>query len=135
VNLECELAEGSRIAIIYDGDCPLCSAYVRMARLKKAIGNPTLVNARERPDLVKALARSGVSLDAGMVVYYQGRIHAGGEAIHALALLTTPVDLANRLIAALLGRRSFALWVYPFLRAGRNLLLKLRNRPQLERTS
>ena len=135
VNLERELAEGSRVAIVYDGDCPLCTAYVTMARLKKTVGSPTLVNARERPDLVKALARSGVSLDAGMAVYYQGQIYAGGEAVHALALLTTPVDLANRLIAALLGRRSFALWVYPLLRAGRNLLLKLRNRPQLEHTA
>jgi len=135
VNLERGLAEDSGIAIVYDGDCPLCTAYVSMARLKKSVGSPALVNARERPDLVKALARSGVSLDAGMVVYYQGHIYAGGEAIYVLALLTTPVDFANRLIGALLARRSFALWVYPLLRAGRNLLLKVRNRPQFERTT
>ena len=130
MTLERELAEDSRIAIVYDGDCPLCSAYVRMARLKQAVGAPTLINARERPDLVKALAERGISLDEGMVVYHQGRIYAGGEAMHVLALLTTPVDFANRLTAALLGRRD-ALWVYPLLRAGRNLLLRLRNQPQI----
>jgi hypothetical protein len=35
----------------------------------------------------------------------------------------------------LLRRRSFALRVYPFLRAGRNLLLKIRSRPKLETTA
>ena len=131
VTLERELAKDSRTAIIYDGDCPLCSAYVSVTRLKQAAGTPRLVNARERPDLVKALAERGVSLDEGMAVYHQGQIYAGGEAMHVLALLTTPVDLANRLTSALLGRRGFALWVYPLLRCGRNLLLKLRNRPQM----
>lgn len=131
MNLERELAKDSRIAIVYDGDCPFCSAYVNLARLKKTVGAPTLLNARKRPDLVEALAKSGVSLDEGMAVYYQGQIYAGGEAMYVLALLTTPVDFANRLTAALLGRRGLALWVYPLLRTGRNLLLRLRNRPPL----
>lgn len=134
MKLERELAKNSRIAIVYDGDCPLCSAYVTMTRLKNAVGTPTLLNAREHPDLAKALAERGASLDTGMAVYYQGQVYTGGEAMHMLALLSTPVGFANQLTAALLGRRSFALRVYPFLRAGRNLLLKLRNRPQLEET-
>ena len=102
MNLERELAKDSRIAIVYDGDCPLCSTYVTMTRLKNAVGTPTLLNARERPDLATALAR-GASLDTGMAVYYQGQIYTGGEAMHMLALLTTPVGFANRLTAALWG--------------------------------
>ncbi len=135
MNLEHELAKDSRIAIVYDGDCPLCSTYVTMTRLQKAVGTPTLLNARERPDLAKALTEQGASLDTGLAVYYEGRIYTGGEAMHVLAFLTTPVGFANRLTAALLRRRSFALRIYPFLRAGRNLLLKIRNRSQLETTA
>ena len=131
MNLSRELAKDSRILVIYDGDCPLCSTYIGMTRLSKAVGTPTLVNARERPELVRALAEHGVDLDAGMAVYYQGRLHVGSEAVHLLALLTTPVDLANRVAAAVLGRPTVARALYPFLRAGRNLLLKLKNRPQL----
>ena len=131
MNLERELKQDSRIVVVYDGDCPLCSSYVSMTRLTKAVGGPTLVNARERPELVRALAESGVNLDAGMAVYYQGRLYVGSDAVHLLALLTTPVDLANRVAAAVLGRPSLARALYPFLRAGRNLLLKLKNRPQL----
>jgi predicted DCC family thiol-disulfide oxidoreductase YuxK len=135
MNLGRELAKDSRIAIVYDGDCPFCSTYVTMTRLRNAVGTPTLLNARERPDVVKALAEQGASLDMGLAVYYQGGIYTGGDAMHVLALLTTPVDFANRLAAALLRRRSFARRIYPFLRVGRNLLLKIRRRPQLETTA
>ena len=89
------------------------------------------MNARERPKLVRTLAECGVNLDAGMAVYYQGRLYVGSDAVHLLALLTTPVDLANRVAAAVLGQPGLARGLYPFLRAGRNLLLKLKNRPQL----
>ena len=132
MNLENELKHGSRLSVVYDGDCPLCSAYVTMTRIRDAVGMPTLVNARERPDLVRALARSGVDLDSGMAVYYEGRTYAGGEAMHLLELLSEPSGPFDRLTSALLRRRSVALWVYPAFRSGRNLLLKLRNRPPLQ---
>ena len=56
INLEHELAKDSRIAIVYDGDCPLCSTYVTMTRLQKAVGTPTLLKrarasrSRQGPD-------------------------------------------------------------------------------------
>lgn len=127
--LERELAKGGGTAIVYDGDCPFCRAYVTMTEITNA--GPTLVNARERPDLVRTLAQSGIDLDSGMAVYYQGRIYTGGEAMHLLALLSRPSGLVEKLASALLRRRRFALLVYPALRLGRNLLLKLRNRPPL----
>jgi predicted DCC family thiol-disulfide oxidoreductase YuxK len=131
MSLERELTPNSRLVVVYDGDCPLCNNYVRMTCLSKAVGTPTLVNARERPELVKALAESGINLDEGMAVYYRGRIYAGSEAINLLALLTTPSDLVNRIAATVLGRPALARALYPFLRAGRNLLLKIKGRPQL----
>ena len=131
MNLEHELLKDSRIVVVYDGDCPLCNAYVAMTRLSKAAGRPTLVNARERPELVKALAESGVSLDEGMAVYYRGSLYVGSDAVNLLALLTTPVGLGNRITAAVLGRPALARALYPLLRAGRNVLLKLKNKPQL----
>ena len=127
--LERELAKGSGTAIVYDGDCPFCRAYVAMTEIGNA--GTTLVNARDRPDLVRTLARSGIDLDSGMAIYYQGRIHTGGEAMHLLALHPRPSGLVEKLASALLRRRRFALWLYPALRLGRNILLKLRNRAPL----
>ena len=69
----------------------------------------------------------------GMAVYYQGRLYAGSDAVNLLALLTTPVDLANRIAATVLGRPAVARALYPLLRAGRNVLLKLKGKPQLTR--
>ena len=66
------------------------------------------MNARERPELVAALAEGGVNLDEGMAVYFQDRLYVGSEAVNLLALLSTPVDLANRAVAALLGRPALA---------------------------
>ncbi len=131
VNLERELMRDSNIVVVYDGDCPLCNSYVTMTRLENVAGRPTLVNARERPDLVKALAESGVNLDEGMAVYFQGSVYVGSEAVNLLALLTTPIDFVNRVAAMVLGRPGLARVLYPLLRAGRNLLLMLKNRPQL----
>jgi predicted DCC family thiol-disulfide oxidoreductase YuxK len=131
VNLAHELAQDSRIVVVYDGDCPLCNNYVRMTRLREAVGRPTLINARERPELVTALAESGINLDEGMAIYYQGRLYVGSEAVNLLALLTTSADLANRVAAMVLGRPRVARALYPLLRAGRRLLLKLKNRPLL----
>ncbi len=134
MNLEREMAKDSRIVVIYDGDCPLCSAYMRMTRLTKAVGRPTQINARERPELVKALADNGVNLDEGMAVYYRGRLYAGSDAVNVLALLTTPVDVGNRIAATVLGRPRLARTLYPLLRASRNLLLKLKRKSQLTAT-
>src|SRR5262245_44165072 len=38
VSLAHELAQESRIVVVYDGDCPLCSSYTRMLRLGNAVG-------------------------------------------------------------------------------------------------
>jgi predicted DCC family thiol-disulfide oxidoreductase YuxK len=34
------------IVIVYDGDCPLCQAYVRRLRLKETAGSVRLMDAR-----------------------------------------------------------------------------------------
>jgi hypothetical protein len=77
------------------------------------------------------LSRDGIDLDEGMAVYFRERLYVGSEALNVIALLSTPVDLANRVFAALLGRPAVARALYPLLRAGRNLLLRLRRKPQL----
>ena len=36
-----------RASIVYDGDCPFCSRYVKLVRLREALGSVDLVNARD----------------------------------------------------------------------------------------
>jgi predicted DCC family thiol-disulfide oxidoreductase YuxK len=116
--------------IIYDGQCPFCSAYVRRARLQ-AQADVTLTNAREVPALVAELAREGIDLDTGMVVTLDGARYHGAAAMHVLASLTTPVGVWNRMNAWLFGSTRRARIVYPWLRRGRGAVLWLLRRPRL----
>jgi predicted DCC family thiol-disulfide oxidoreductase YuxK len=118
--------------IVYDGECPLCSAYVRMLRLRRAAGPVTLVDARDAGHpLVSRVRAEGLDLDRGMVVALGGRLHHGDAALTALALLTTPVGLFNRLTAWVFRSPTRARVLYPPMVAGRNLVLRLLGRRKI----
>ena len=53
-----------------------------------------------------------------------GRLYYGSDAIHALALVSNPSDLFNRLSHYVLRSEAVSHTLYPGLRACRNLLLK-----------
>lgn len=115
--------------ILYDGDCPFCARYVRLLRLKDAVGTVEPVNAREakaaqHEALAKVLA-AGYRLDEGMAMLYRGDIAHGQDCIHRMALLSTRSGPFNRLNAWLFRSRRRAALAYPVLRAMRNLTLRL----------
>ncbi|MEM1391605.1 MAG: DCC1-like thiol-disulfide oxidoreductase family protein, partial [Pseudomonadota bacterium] len=56
------------VRILYDGECPFCAAYVKMARLKSLSGHVELLDARQHPALVTEHASEGRDIDQGMVV-------------------------------------------------------------------
>mgnify|MGYP001545960188 CR=1 FL=1 len=112
--------------IIYDGDCPFCAAYVRMTRLKRAVGDVELVNARDMNDAdINELTAKGFNLDSGMIVVYEGEYYHGHEAIHMIALMTTEAGPFNRVMGTLFKNKKTAKCLYPFLVTGRNLALFL----------
>ncbi len=118
--------------LLYDGECPFCSRYVRHVRLREAVGAITLANAREHDLLVEEVRRQGYEVDTGMVLKLNGRYYHGADCIHALALLTTPSGWFNRLNALAFRSHTVAKFAYPVLRAGRNLALKLLGRSRLQ---
>jgi hypothetical protein len=120
------------LVLVYDGDCPVCSAYVRYLRLSAAVGPPLLVNARDGGPWVEQVRALGLNLDQGMAVLLGGRWYHGADCLHMLALISTPVGAFNRVNALLFRHPKIAAWSYPALRAGRNLLLKLLRRNRLE---
>ncbi len=114
--------------LLYDGECPFCSAYVKMTRLKDAGVKLQLLNAREHTDLVEKFAAQGFEIDSGMVMQLGGATYFGADVMHAVTALTTPASFFNRLNKVLFSNRSFARFVYPGLRAARNLTLRLMGR-------
>ncbi|MEM9690856.1 MAG: DUF393 domain-containing protein [Pseudomonadota bacterium] len=120
------LIEGN--LLVYDGDCPLCTRYVKLIRLRDSIGEVDLVNARTDHPAVASLARAGYDLNEGLALIESGQVYFGAACMTRLALLSTPVGLFNRMNVRLFRSPRVAAWLYPFLKAGRNALLWLLGR-------
>ncbi|MGH6913012.1 MAG: DCC1-like thiol-disulfide oxidoreductase family protein [Geminicoccales bacterium] len=118
-------------AIVYDGQCPFCSRYVQLVRLRQSLGRVELVDAREGGPLVDEVRAAGFDLDDGMVLKLDGRFYHGADCIHRLALLSTPSSSFNRINAALFRSRTASRLMYPVLRAGRNAVLRLLGRTRI----
>ncbi|MFO1394421.1 MAG: DCC1-like thiol-disulfide oxidoreductase family protein [Steroidobacteraceae bacterium] len=118
--------------VLYDGDCPFCRNYVAMQRLRAAIGPVRLVDARAGGPEVEAARAAGYDLDEGMLLSYEGRLYHGAACMNMLALLGDDRGLVARFMNWLFGSRDRASFLYPLLRAGRNLTLRLLSRRRLD---
>lgn len=119
--------------LVYDGDCPFCSAYVRLVRVREAVGRLHLVDARAGGREVEQAVAQGLDLDQGMVLKLGSQFYSGAECMHVLASLGTRSGAFNRLNAAVFASPTLARWIYPVLRIGRNATLALLGRRRLSR--
>lgn len=111
--------------LFYDGECPFCSTYVRLLRIKEAVGTIHLVDARSGGALVEEVIGAGFDLDEGMALKIGSRIYHGDDCIHALALMSSGSGLFNKINAAIFRSPWRARVIYPLLRACRNATLSL----------
>ena len=118
--------------LIYDGECPFCSQYVKLVRIRQAVGGLKLLNARDGGPQYDEVLRAGLDLDEGMVLKLNDRLYHGDDCIHALAMLSEPKGFFNRLNVWVFKSPKRAAFLYPILRAGRNLALKLLGRKKLD---
>ena len=118
--------------LIYDGECPFCSQYVKLVRIREAVGGLKLFNARDGGPQYDEVLHAGLDLDEGMVLKLNDRLYHGDDCIHALAMLSEPKGFFNRLNVWVFKSPKRAAFLYPILRAGRNLALKLLGRKKLD---
>ncbi len=124
-NFRIDSGRDGHVWLIYDGECPFCSSYVRMVRLRQAAGNLNLVNARDGGEIVQKVRRLGYDLDEGMVLILGNKYYHGSDCIHAVALLSSSVTFANKINMLIFRSRTLSKYLYPVLRFGRNLVIKL----------
>lgn len=122
----------SEIYVIYDGDCPFCTEYVKLVRLREAVGKVNLLNAREPHPAVDYARSTGVDFNQEMALVMNGEIHAGAECINRLALMSTGAGPFNAIMAKVFSSPRTSRALYPFLRTGRNLTLRLMGRRKIE---
>jgi predicted DCC family thiol-disulfide oxidoreductase YuxK len=118
--------------LIYDGECPFCSRYVQLVRVRETVGPLPMINARDGGPEIDEVIQNNLDLDEGMVLKLSGRLYHGQDCIHALALLSEPKGLFNRFNAWVFKSPKRAAILYPVLRAGRNLVLKLLGRKNIK---
>jgi len=119
------------IRIVYDGECPFCTAYVRMVRLREAVGTVELIDARTDHPLVREAGLLGLDLDEGMALKMAGEWLHGDAVMTRLAMLSSRSNLLNRLHAWVFQSPARSRLLYPWLRAGRNAVLRLLGRRKI----
>lgn len=118
----------SQIDLIYDGDCPVCNAYVQMHRLRGDGGSIRLVDARQHPDVVADYASRGVDLNRDFVLKVDGVEYIGGAAMVALSSIAAPHAFLRRINACLFASTKTSRAIYAVLRVSRWALLLLMGR-------
>lgn len=117
--------------IVYDGECPFCTNYVHLLRLKDTIGNVRLINAREDTSEARMVRQEGYDLDEGMIFYYNNQFYHGADAIHMMALFSNSSRILNQINKFLFRSQSVSTFLYPWMRGVRNLTLKILRRRKI----
>lgn len=124
-------SDGPENWLVYDGECPFCSAYVQLLRIRENVGPLPLINARDGGPEVSEISEAGLDLDEGMVLKFSGRLYHGNDCIHALAMLSQPKGFFNRINSWVFRSKTRSRLLYPILRAGRNFLLRALGRQKI----
>lgn len=112
------------VQIIYDGNCPFCQAYVGMVRLQENY-SVELINAREPHPRVDEASQKSYDLDEGMIVILGDEFYHGDDAMNRMALMTADSGALRRLTKWTFSSPWRSRNLYPILRGGRNMTLKL----------
>jgi predicted DCC family thiol-disulfide oxidoreductase YuxK len=112
-------APDADLVVIYDGQCPFCSAYVKLARLKEAVGRIALLDARSHGIASTLRQEHGLDLNEGMLALYGGQAYYGHEAMTLLSSLSSRSGLLNRAVASVFRSKLLARTLYPLLKLGR----------------
>ena len=121
----------AEVLLVYDGQCPACSYFCSLARIRATVGELKLIDAREHDATMAKITEAGLDIDQGMVLIIGSEMYYGADAMHMLSTLSTRSGFFNRLTYRIFKSKHIAKILYPILRACRNLLLKLLRRTKI----
>jgi predicted DCC family thiol-disulfide oxidoreductase YuxK len=111
--------------VVYDGDCPFCRNYVALMSLRTAVGDVKLIDARSDAEIVQFLSERGFNINEGMAVIHGAKIHFGEDAVTFISSVTAVRPFMGKLIALVLRSKRRADVLYPMMKAGRRVTLKV----------
>ena len=125
------MAKEPDIFLVYDKECPACNYYSTLVKIRESVGSLVLINAREASAFVDEITAAGLDIDQGMVLIVGERMYYGADAIQTLSIMSTRSGFFNQLFYWCFKSKLVSSIVYPILRAGRNLLLKIRGKTKI----
>ncbi len=117
------MKKNNPVYVVYDDRCPFCRSYCNLVRIREAVGEVRLIDARQPSAIMDEITALGLDIDQGMVVKVGDDLYYGADAIHILALMSTKSGLFNRITAWLFQSSKVSSMLYPVLRDGRNFAL------------
>ena len=118
------------VEIYYDGDCPFCTYFVILSKLKKKY-KVSIKNLRIFPDKVKEFKKKSYDVNEGMVVIFENKIYHGHEAVYIITKLSDKRYFSSILYKILFPNMLITNIFYPFLRLFRNITLKILRRKKI----
>lgn len=116
----------NRVWLVYDGECPICRPMANALKIRAAVGELILVNARNPHPIMQEIKKAGLNIDDGMVVKIDNVLYHGAEAQHVLAMIGTSQDWFNRLNVWLFSSKIIARVIYPVMRSMRLAVFKIK---------
>ena len=117
--------------VLYDGECPVCDAYISLAQLRKLRPDLQILDARHEPALVAALRQDGFDINESILVCLGSQVYSGGAATRLISQLGSGNPFMRRTALYAIGGAPWSNALYPWLRAARNGLLRVLGRGQI----
>ena len=120
------------VLIVYDGDCPMCSNFAKLYKIKESVGTLKIVNARQADNkIISQINTRGLNLDLGFVVKIDEMFYHASDATNVLALIGSNTGIFNRLNVLIFRSKILTKLLYPLFRTARNLALLLKGKSQI----
>ena len=121
-----DLNNKNGVWFIYDGECPICTHAAEALRIKQEYGALFTIDARTNSTdiLIEEINRLGLDLDEGMVIYASNQFYHGKDALKFMARFGESRNPFMAFLKGLFWSDFFSKIAYPWMRAGRNWMLK-----------
>ena len=125
------LLDAAQLLLVYDKECPACNNYCQMVRIRESVGELQLIDAREASPIMDEITAANLDIDEGMVLKMNDQLYYGADAIHALSMISSRSGIFNRLVYWVFKSKRVSHVLYPILKTGRLVLLKLMRRTKI----
>jgi predicted DCC family thiol-disulfide oxidoreductase YuxK len=109
--------------IYYDGECPFCTRYVFMLKLREVVGQVNLISLRSQDTRALKILSSGINVNKGFVIEYEGRLYFGGDAFYLINSLVTRDDGFGKIKKIIFSSKKISSFIYKILTYLRYILL------------